>query len=538
VRRFGFVMAFDLPLVLFVASAFAALRVAHDPISAGHAMSWLAAGAILALVVGYAARDKPIWQLAAYAAVCASGLAAAYIVVQFRFLEVDAKIPIITALGNAMSGPFPRIGLWSPFSNSVATLLEGLLLLGVGMTLDDRSRLARAPLALASLAMLLAVLLSMSRGSWMAVGAAGLVWATVAILPRPLRGPLAAGVMLGVLALGLLMTFRIGVDSVAAVSSAVGGAFARADRLDVYQSSVTLLDDVGVTGLGPGGQFADPFSRFALLIQVPFLTYPHQLSLHLWLAYGVAGIAAWTWWIAGCAASVGEAERHRPSRSFQGAWAGMLAMLVHGLSDARQAVDGWTWLPFFLLAGLMLARSRRLNPEPGVSTMALPFVCVLGLLGAATWRYSPFSASWETNAGLVDEARSAFGVASGPARTALVSSALEHYGSAVVRNPSQVGARRRLALAAADRGEFEPAWEHARVALNGDARSLASRKVAGLTAAWSGHVDDAVQLLAPLPGMSDELRVWSAAWGDRGYAQASVESNRAATAIDNALRAK
>ena len=30
-----------------------------------------------------------------------------------------------------------------------------------------------------------------------------------------------------------------------------------------------------------------------VVIQVPFVTYPHQLALHVWLAFGIAGLAAW-----------------------------------------------------------------------------------------------------------------------------------------------------------------------------------------------------------------------------------------------------
>ena len=71
------------------------------------------------------------------------------------------------------------------------------------------------------------------------------------------------------------------------------GAAGRPDRLDVYGQAVTLLRDMPFTGLGAGDQFAAAVSRYVLLIQVPFITYAHNLTLQLWLAYGLFGLAAW-----------------------------------------------------------------------------------------------------------------------------------------------------------------------------------------------------------------------------------------------------
>ena len=98
---------------------------------------------------------------------------------------------------------------------------------------------------------------------------------------------------------GLAMTWPVGLSAIGWLAQVGGDFFNRLDRLDIYRSSLTLLDDVGLIGLGPGDQYAVPFAKFALLIQVPFVTYPHQLPLHLWLAYGVAGVALFTAWIGG-----------------------------------------------------------------------------------------------------------------------------------------------------------------------------------------------------------------------------------------------
>ena len=76
------------------------------------------------------------------------------------------------------------------------------------------------------------------------------------------------------------------------VNQTLAPLFIRPDRLDVYQGSLALIEDVPFTGSGLGGQFAMQYSRYVLLIQVPFLTYSHNLYLEAWLEQGIFGMLA------------------------------------------------------------------------------------------------------------------------------------------------------------------------------------------------------------------------------------------------------
>lgn len=518
----------DLPLGLFAASVVVAVGAAYEPVSARDAAIWLAAWAALALAIGWLARSRRVWLLVAVAAVACGATAALVFVVHYSSLNAESKIHAIDVLGHWLSDPFPQWAPWLPYSNSAATWFEGLFLLGLGAASDPRLRRLRVALVVMSALLGLGLLLTMSRGAWVGVLAATAVVCVTRRASPGWRGVVAGGAVMAALLVGLAMTFESGLTVTSLVSTATAGIVARPDRLDIYRNSATLLDAVGLTGLGPGEQFADPFSRFALIIQVPFVTYPHQLSLHVWLAFGALGIMAWAWWVSAIAVAITSAERHPSSPAFRGAWAGFVAVLVHGLTDARQAVDYWTWGPFFVLAGLIVARYRRLEPRPFPSRFAVSGLCMVTVCMVVLARHTPLSAAWYSAVGHRFEARCLFGHPLSIDRAASCRLAIDAYARAVAHDPTQAAPRRRLAMAAADRGAFTEAVPHARAALYTDPGSLATRKVVGLVAAWAGEDQLARSLLATVPEAPAELLVWSEALKGRGHLVASENALRVA----------
>lgn len=519
---------FDLPLVAFATCVVLAGAAAHEPASAQAATRWILLWSGLALAIGWGARSRGVWLACTTIAVASGAIAAVMFVTQYSSLSVESKVGLIDDLGRFLSRPFPPLLIWQPFSNSAATWFEGFLLLAVGAVCDDRFRRLRVPLAAMTALLALALILTMSRGAWLGVLVGGLLAGAVRWTPRPWRGELAGGTVLGTLGLGLAMTFVAGLAVVGWLTTWAGGLIVRPDRMDIYRHSATLVDAVGLTGLGPGGQFAQAFSRFALAIQVPFVTYPHQLPLHVWLAFGALGVIAWTWWVATAATAISTAERYQSSPSFRGAWAGLLAVLVHGLSDARQAVDPWTWGPLFVLTGLIVARCRRLEARPPAIRFAWSWASLVVVGGVVLARHTPLTAAWHSSVGHQLEARCLVAGTDVADRPAVCRAAIESYRRAIASDPNQAAARRRLALDAADRVVFSEALSHMTVALESDPQSLASRKIGGLVAAWAGEERLAAHLLGPVPGAADELLVWSTAWKDRGVGSASESSRHVA----------
>ena len=193
-------------------------------------------------------------------------------------------------------------------------------------------------------------------------------------------------------------------------SGALTAALDRPDRVALYRESAFLIGDYPFTGVGLGGQFAMLLSRYVLLIQVPFLTYSHNLYLETWLQLGLPGILAVAWLVTAFIGSLASLPQVRQRSLGQGTAMGVLATLLHGLVDARQFVDAWTGLPVLVLFGLHAALVAPAETAPlRRRARVWTAVAVTGLLisvGAATW---PFSAAWQANLGAVRQGQSELG---------------------------------------------------------------------------------------------------------------------------------
>jgi O-antigen ligase len=374
---------FDLPLAALAASAVVALGVAWETDSAQQAVLWLGAGILVSVILSRLCQRENVWRAAARVLVLGGAGLGLYVVLQYPYLGYDVKVASLARIGGAIGKLVPRIGAWAPMPNSVATLLEGLVPLAAALALERGRAGWRLIAGVSALLMLLAIVLVASRGAWVALFAACLAWALAWGWTRraSLFGKLA--VVASVAAALLLVAVATGLVAPSIAGFQLGSVFDRPDRLNVYRNSLVLIRDFPFTGIGPGNQFAMALSRYALLIQVPVLTYAHNLYLNLWLELGLAGILSWVLLVGAVLAAILVGERAVLGISFRGAWSGILVVLVHGLTDARQFVDRWTWLPFFVLLGLLAATLRRERPRVTFGAAAVPVAAVLAFLAAA-----------------------------------------------------------------------------------------------------------------------------------------------------------
>jgi hypothetical protein len=274
-------------------------------------------------------------------------------------------------------------------------------------------------------------------------------------------------------------------------------------------------------------------SQHALLIQMPFLTYSHNLFLDLWLELGLPGAMTWVALVAIVLTAGIAGERAELGSGFRGAWLGLLAIIIHGLSDARQSVDAWTWLPFFALLGLVSARLRRVRvtvPRAGmVATAAAPAVLLVAV-AISTW---PLEAAWHTDLGGLDEiyarsliaaptttgaATAAATAYTANARADAVNAARQQYLEALRADERQPTAHRRLGLIAMADARYGDALAHLDTAAAVDPANWTTRKALGLACMWSGDIERASGLLASLddPEMPGELNAWSSWRESRG----------------------
>ncbi|HHS97394.1 MAG TPA: tetratricopeptide repeat protein [Chloroflexi bacterium] len=345
-----------------------------------------------------------------------------------------------------------------------------------------------------------------SLGSWVGLVAAAMVAALLRLRRRPLRWALAGAAAAALaLAMGLPPAQR-----------------AALDRLRLFRNSLYLLGDVPFTGLSLGDAFTLAYSRYQLLISVPFLTTPHNLFLAVGLGMGVMGLAAVVWLLATFYRLVARVERSGPSPAlFRAAWLGTTAALVHGLIDSPPFPLGlWLAAMGFGLMGIGVATGRaegRRRTRP--RRWGLVAVVVLLVAGLLLLR-QPLLGMGYANAGALWQARADLAPAlDGPAREAATARAAACFERALAWDPLQPTANRRLGLMALEREEFDAAVAYLERAYRRQPGNPATWKGLGYAYLWSGRLDAAEELLSRLEDRAElveELGVWQGWWARQG----------------------
>jgi O-antigen ligase len=509
-------------VLLFLSSAVPGALTASQRPSAVAGLLWFAGFGLLYLAVFFAARRPGTWRSMAFASCLPGAAVALYFLAEYRHLAPADKVPLATAVGQTLSGWSPDLAVWRPFSNSVATFLEGSFVLALSLIAARHGRRGGTLALCAASSLGLALFASASRGAWIAVATALAVWGVVSwTTDRP---------RLGGRRPGQLFVISATAAALVAIATALRAGlpwtdlFDRPDRLDVYGHSLSLIRDFPFTGVGLGDEFSRALSQHVLLIPVPFLGYSHSLVFDIWLELGLAGVLAATSLLGAAAWAAFAGERAGLGRGFRATWAGLLAVLVHGLTDARQFIDPWTFLPTFALLGLMAARLWRFNvplSRPGFcAAAAMPLAVTLAVVA---W-INPIEAAWETNRGGLIELRAAAGAWPESARARQLQLAEQRYARAIAIDAQQPTARRRLGVLAMDRGRFDAAVGHLEIAWKVDPDNYATQKALGLARTWTGEIDRAASLLRHQPGMADELGTWAAWRESRGEIELAVRA--------------
>jgi Tfp pilus assembly protein PilF len=520
--------ALDLPLASFLLSAVLGLWPAYDRSTCWKPLIVLIAGFLLYSLISRVATSHAWWRAIAAVVVLTGVLLSLYFVTQYDHLGYSEKVGVIDRFGALVGQIVPPVAVWVPQPNSVATFLEGVFFLAVGLVLAAERWAWRVAGALSAGLMGLALLMSASRGAWLAVLVASVLW--VALHWRPARVVAFAG---AALALGLVIIVIVRHDitvlgDIPIVDRTLAPLFVRPDRLDVYRNSVYLIQDFSLTGIGLGEQFPMVLSKYALLIQVPFLTYSHNLYLEVWLQQGLLGAVAWLWLMAALYQAARTRAKPGPDFLYQGAWLGLTATFVHGISDARQYVDPWCWFPFFGLLGLDAAiLLRRARATSQGRRWMFPAVVVGGFLGAVFVSLHPVRAAWHANLGCVLQARAdLLASLEDEQRAALRQEAAHHYRRAIQIAPHDRTAQQRLGRMLVDENRFHEAVEHLEVAWQADPGNTTTHKALGLAYVWVGELERAKPLLQSVPDIVYELNIWGGWRGTQQQPEQSMDAYR------------
>ncbi len=369
--------------------------------------------------------------------------------------------------------------------------------------------------------MLYAVFLTFSRGAYIGLAATIPIFFIAWFLKR-LSRPLATGILVVIIVGALVGVYTLLTANPATSSPLVAsGIEVGGSRLTLYRNSLFLIRDYVFTGIGLGDTFAMIYSRYSLLIQVPFLTYAHSLPLAVWLNQGLIGLIS----LAGIVVSfylfvAYVLRRVVPSRLFHGAWLGVTATLVHGLTDARQYTESpWVMPLLFVMIGLTVAFGRIALKEERVyiphylGRYILRTVAVIFVIGVVAFlRRDTLVAAWDTNQGALVEARGELAPDLNVGqRNALYNEAQSWYMEALDSDPNYAPANRRLGNLFVERGNYPVAVPLLETAFFSESSNPATVKGLGLAYVWVGRTEDAAQVLAKLPPDADienELYTW------------------------------
>lgn len=526
--------ALDLPLAFFLVSAVLGLWPAYDRSTCAKPLLVLIAGFLLYGLISRLATSHAWWRAIATVVVLTGALLSLYFVTQYDHLGYPEKVGVIDHLGALIGRIVPPAVFWIPMANSVATYLEGVLFLAVALVLAEKRWAWRVAGIVGAGLIGLALLMTASRGAWLAVLVASVLW--VALYWRPARVIAIAGALL---ALGLVIIVILRGDvtvlgDIPIVDRTLAPLFIRPDRLDVYRNSVYLIQDFILTGIGLGEQFPMVLSRYVLLIQVPFLTYSHNLYLEVWLQQGLLGAVAWVWLMAALYQAARPPAKPGPDFLYQATWLGLTATFVHGLCDARQYVDLWCWFPFFGLLGLDAAiLLRRAHATPQWRRWMIPAVLVGVFLVAVFVSLSSVSATWHANLGCVLQARADLPASlEDGQRAALRQEAADHYRRAIQVAPHDRTAQQRLGMMLADENRFHESVEHLQMAWQADPENTTTHKALGLAYVWVGEPERAKPLLQDVSDIVQELNVWGWWRGTQQQTEQSIDAYRMSLLLD------
>jgi hypothetical protein len=387
---------------------------------------------------------------------------------------------------------------------------------------------------------LLGLLMSASRGAWIALAVVTALWAVWQSWGR--RWP--QGVWRAML-LGLILTGALCM----AIALWIGPELFPGSRLEVLRTGLDLALDYPFTGLGLAG-FQMAYSSYVLLIHVGHTIHSHNLFLNIWIEQGLVGLAAWGWaLVVSFQSSVVSGQRSVGDSQWRAAAIMALGIiLLHGLvDDAFYGSRGvlLLFVPFAVLAytappDALLARrpsfvgdvtlsglngqlsaaqitskaSHMHRPDAsaqttglsmtgvGVRLLAAALILILALLpGTRALVQANLGALLQTRAEL-----SVYEWPKWPIQDALrrpargspppvdLAPAVARYRAALALDPANAAANRRLGQIELSQGDYAAAQAHLAAAYASAPDQRATRQLLGETAALAGDPARAVAL--------------------------------------------
>ena len=239
-------------------------------------------------------------------------------------------------------------------ANAVALFLGPLIAIAASLFLHGSSRAVRIGSAVFLLGAVPSMLLTFSRGGYLAMAAVAVGLA----LSHRLRAWLVVGTVAAGVVVALIPPIftRISVEF-----QNVGGTtfFGRAGRLELWSATLQMLRQYPILGAGLSG-FAERVAPFWNDRHPERFIDPHNILLNFWVETGLLGVVAFAWLLVlavrlSWRGWKGTGPEWRPI--FLGILLALVAILVHGLVDVPYFKNDLS-LEFWAIAGVLVAGHR------------------------------------------------------------------------------------------------------------------------------------------------------------------------------------
>jgi O-antigen ligase len=242
-------------------------------------------------------------------------------------------------------------------ANAVALYLVPLVAFAGAVVLHWPGRRERVIAAVFVVVGVLVVLLSFSRGGYLALAAVAVGLALSHRYRWPLLGggAVAAGLLLFVPALGLRVLTEV--DFSNPHNTLVG-------RSHLWDATLQMLRDHPIFGAGLSG-FASVIAPYWNANHPDRFTYPHNIVLNFWTETGLLGVAAFAWVLVAAFLVAWRGWRHGGDTwrvVHLGVMLALVAVMVHGLVDVPYFKNDLSF-EFWVLLSLTLAQAPLQRPS-------------------------------------------------------------------------------------------------------------------------------------------------------------------------------
>jgi O-antigen ligase len=481
---------------------------------------------------------KRVWLLSIFGAAVA-----VYFLATHDWMTSPSKIPALTRLGQVLQSPVPSLAVHRLHPNVAGGILAmmapfaGLVTLWSSRNLGHRSlpvagATVRAMdwlaigVALACLLLILfGLVMSTSRGAWIALGCSLLLAAMWALCCRATRSAPTLGswlfpVLVVVLLLAVLAVAAAWPGGIVAALRALPGPETGVSRVELLRNSLSLVRDYPLIGAGLGS-FQMLYSTYVLFLHVGYIVHSHNLLVNVAVEQGLWGVLAllWMWGVLGAMlrARLKARKAGRPASDASGddrtaalaaAVLCLVVVLVHGMVDdvlygSRAVLLLFLPLGFGFRSTETRAAARGSRAWLSRWQLHVPASLTMILILALLWR-KPLLSLFYGNLGAVHQSQAELSVYSWPdwplqdevRRSIDLSRPISEFERALALDPRNATAHRRLGMIDLSMGRYEQALPHLEAAYVAEPSSDVTRSLLGEAYVANGRLAEGLILLS------------------------------------------